>query len=71
MFNIFRSWRNSSIVKLLHGQDSWNVVVHRKKKMCRFGLGWDAFTKANELFVGQKVRFDYVVDRTFKVSLMQ
>lgn len=59
MLSTYRSWKNGNVVKLDYGEGTWNVAVHRQKKMCRFGLGWDHFTNQNQFTVGQQLEFVY------------
>ncbi|KAK1360715.1 hypothetical protein POM88_045189 [Heracleum sosnowskyi] len=68
LFSLYRTWKNGKIVTLLCGGKSWEVAIHRKKKMCRFGKGWDDFTKDNDLGVGKMVTFYHVSGYTFHVS---
>lgn len=67
---VYRSWHNSTIVTLICGARSWEVAVQRKKKVCRFGKGWNQFTHTKELKVGQKLKFTYVKEYTFSVDVV-
>ncbi|KAK1351974.1 hypothetical protein POM88_053688 [Heracleum sosnowskyi] len=68
LFSIYRTWRNGTILNVIHDEQTWRVAVHRKKKMCRFGRGWDQFAKASKLKEGQKLKFCHVSDHTFAVT---
>ncbi|KAK1398869.1 hypothetical protein POM88_008732 [Heracleum sosnowskyi] len=68
LFSIYRTWRNGTILNVIHDEQTWRVAVHRKKKMCRFGRGWDQFAKASKLKEGQKLKFCHVSDETFAVT---
>ncbi|KAK1380435.1 hypothetical protein POM88_027179 [Heracleum sosnowskyi] len=56
---IYKKWKKGTVVTLVCGERVWKVEVHRKKKMCRFGKGWDNFTSEKELVKGQWVEFVY------------
>lgn len=71
MLTTYRSWKNGYIVTLSYGDGSWKVALHRRNKMCRFGLGWNLFTKDNEFAIGQNLKFIYVGNSKFQVLLAQ
>lgn len=65
---LYRKWKNSTIVTLLCDGKEWKVGVHRKRKICRFGKGWDKFAKDCKLKHGQKLKFTLVCDYTLEVT---
>lgn len=69
MFDIYRNWENATVVTLIVETRTWNVEVHRRDRMCRFGKGWDKFTRQNGFLVGQKLQFTYHDHFSFVVNI--
>ncbi|KAK1385310.1 hypothetical protein POM88_023045 [Heracleum sosnowskyi] len=69
LFRIYRSWKNYIMVNLIRRGECWKVGVCIKRRICRFGRGWDDFTKNNELKEGDRVKFTHVSDNTFQVRV--
>lgn len=67
--HICRNWSRRTTVTLSVGDSIWNVDVLKRKRICRFGKGWDSFTKDNNLFVGQTITFNYIAPKTFEVQI--
>ncbi|KAK1382027.1 hypothetical protein POM88_019762 [Heracleum sosnowskyi] len=70
LLHIYKNWKNGTTCTLIYNGQSWTVDVHRKKKMCRFGKGWDKFTYANEFTEGQTMRFAYQEEYEFEVTML-
>lgn len=67
LLHIYKTWNKSTLVSLLRGNQSWELKVHRYKKNCRFGRGWDAFVKDNGFIEGDRVQFTHITNSTFRV----
>ncbi|KAK1361735.1 hypothetical protein POM88_046209 [Heracleum sosnowskyi] len=67
LLKIYKGWRNAASITLVCGDFTFNVEVHRKKDICRFGLGWDTFTGQMGLVEGQYLEFQYRGNSTFEV----
>lgn len=71
LIHIFRTWNKSTEINLVMKGKTWNVAVLRRKKSCRFGVGWNLFTLQNKLKVGKKLIFSYVKEHTFEVNIVE
>ncbi|KAK1393025.1 hypothetical protein POM88_012081 [Heracleum sosnowskyi] len=67
---IFRTWGKRTSTSLFYRGREWNVEVLHHKRSCRFGIGWDDFTRDNKLSTNQKLSFQYVGDFNFHVRLV-
>ena len=68
MHEVYKKWNKSTTVKLIMNRQSYEVRVLRRKKTCRIGVGWNAFTLRNGLEEGDKLYFDFKGKTTFLVK---
>ncbi|WOH00705.1 hypothetical protein DCAR_0520079 [Daucus carota subsp. sativus] len=71
LYSAFKSWRSGTNIRLLSGDDVYNVSVLRSNRQYRLGSGWTDFTVGNEFEEGQTIQMDYVHEKTFRVTLLE
>lgn len=69
MLDIFGKWTTGNQVKLVHGKVATLVEVDRRVEILCFENGWTEFTSANDLKVGQVLKFVYRGNYTFEVYI--
>lgn len=69
MLPIYKEWGKRTTVTLSVDGKLWNVDILRNKKVCRFGKGWDRFTKDNSLIDGQELSFCFTGNLNFNVKI--
>lgn len=70
MLSVYRAWKNRKVVYLAYAGRSWEVALNRDKKKCRFGRGWNRFTKENNFYAGRTLKFAYAGKLIIQVSLL-
>lgn len=68
LIDIYKNWTATTEISFNYQGGVWNVAVLRKGTMCRFGRGWDNFTKTNHLEEGTILHFQFQPPLSFQVS---